>query len=54
MARGELVRIDEELIKQIKEFARKNEMNFRQASQELAKLNKIKFGKRKITKEIKF
>ena len=54
MAKGKLVRLDEKLIEQIKGFAKKNKMSFRQASEEIAKLNKIKFSKRKIIKEIKF
>jgi len=52
--RGKLVRVDIELEQQIKEFARKNEMSFRQASREIANLNKVKFKNKKIIKEIKF
>lgn len=54
MPKSELKRIDVELSKQIKEFAKKNELSFRQASKEIAKLNNVRFKNKKIIKEITF
>ena len=54
MSKGRLMRIDEELEKVIKDFAKKNEISFRQASKELAKMNKARFNNKKILKEIRF
>jgi len=51
---GELMRIDDELATQIREFAKKNDLKFIQASREIAKMNRIKFADKKIIKEIKF
>jgi hypothetical protein len=53
-SKDKLVRIDLELATQIKDFARKNEMSFKQASREMAKLNRIRLTNKKIIKEIKF
>ena len=49
-----LVRIDDELIKMIDEVSKKNQINFRQASREIAIINRKKFSNKTIMKEIKF
>lgn len=51
---GVLKRIDNDLVDQIKKFADNNDISFRQASKEIAKLNRVKVQNRKIIKEIKF
>ena len=49
-----LKRIDVDLAKQIEEYARKNGLNFREASREYAKLaKKLENRKTKLYKEIK-
>jgi len=48
-----LKRIDIDLSNEITNFAKKNNVSFRQASQEFAKLIKIKTSNKKIYKEIK-
>lgn len=50
---GIIKRIDKELAEEIKKFAEKNNMTFRQASKEFAILKKIKFSKQNLVKEIK-
>ena len=51
---SEIIRIDTELADQIREFAKKNNMKIKQASKELAKLNRISLSDKKLLKEIKF
>ena len=48
-----LKRIDINLAEEITKFSKKNDISFRQASQEVAKLIKIKVANRKILKEIR-
>ena len=48
------MRISSELAEQIKEFADKNNMKLKQASKELAKINKVNLSNKKLLKEIKF
>lgn len=48
-----LKRIDKDMAKQIQEYADKNDVSFRRASQELAKINRIKLSNKRIYKEIK-
>jgi hypothetical protein len=48
------MRIDDELEKQIREFASKNNLKIKEASRQMAMLNKVKFTDKKILKEIKF
>jgi len=50
----EIMRVDSELAEQIRDFAKKNNMKLKQASKELAKLNKITLSDKKLLKEIKF
>ena len=51
---GEVIRIDSELADQIRDFANKNNMKIKEASKEIAKMNKAAFSNKKILKEIKF
>ena len=51
---SEPMRIDKELAEQIRDFARKNNMKLKEASRQIAMLNKVKFSDKKILKEIKF
>ena len=51
---SEIIRIDSELANQIRDFAKKNNMKIKQASKEMAKLNRAKLSNRKIMMEIKF
>ena len=48
-----LKRIDIDLANEIKNYADKNRMSFRRASQEIAQLTRIKLVNKKIYKEIK-
>jgi hypothetical protein len=48
------IRVDSELAQQIKDFAKKNNMKIKQASKEMAKLNRVNLSNRKIMMEIKF
>jgi len=51
---GQTIRIDNELAELIRETAKKNEMNIREASKEIARVIKPKIIDKKIIKEIKF
>lgn len=48
------MRISEELEEQIRDFAKKNNLKLKEASRQIALLNKVKFTDKKILKEIKF
>lgn len=52
--RSKMVRIDEELAKQIRQFAEKNQISIMEASRQMAKLNNVKFSNKRIIKEIRF
>ena len=47
-------RIDKDLDDLLKEIARKNGINMRQASKELARITKVRIKGEKIAREIKF
>ena len=51
---SEPMRIDEELARQIREFAKKNNLKIKEASRQMAMLNKVNLTGKKILKEIKF
>lgn len=51
---SEVIRISTELADQIRDFAKKNNMKLKQASKELAKINRANLSNKKLLKEIKF
>lgn len=52
-SRHVLKRIDIDLAEEIKRYSELNNLSFRRASREIARLTKMKFSNKKIYKEIK-